>query len=387
MSGGQALSVTGNASNGFVIYIAGTQAVQNLRNARHNWTDVTGTYASPAVLGAGERFGYTYKDSTSASSVTNPGSANFIALTNTANAVMGSATSESGSGASASTQSPVPRHLQAPTRPRSSTQRFRTFNAITIDRWGHRPSVRSYRAALLLVLTLWPLASPGVVTTPTPASALTTATQVAAGGRTTCAVMTGGNAYCWGDNTYGQLGNGTTTSSSTPVLVLAATHGRASPPTTTTRGDGIATTCGVTTSGAGTAGEAIVTANVGDGTTHSGRRQLLVSGSYTWASISSVGQTPVVSQQLAPDTAGVSTAMARSETAPPPKKHSDGRFWWIHVGEHFRRQFSTCGVTTSGVGYCWGQNSTGEVGRRHDIATYDSPRPFLAGYTWSLLSR
>ena len=98
-SGGQTLSVAGNSGGGFTVYIAGTQASQNLRSAGHNWADVTGTYASPAALGSGERFGYTYKDSTSFSSVTNPASANFIALTNaTTNAVMGSSSSESGSG-------------------------------------------------------------------------------------------------------------------------------------------------------------------------------------------------------------------------------------------------------------------------------------------------
>jgi alpha-tubulin suppressor-like RCC1 family protein len=99
VSGGQALSVSSNAGSGFTVYIRGTQASQNLRNAGHNWTDVTGSYASPAVLGAGERFGYTYKDSTASSSVTNPTSANFVALTNaTTNAIMGSTTSETGSG-------------------------------------------------------------------------------------------------------------------------------------------------------------------------------------------------------------------------------------------------------------------------------------------------
>ena len=91
--------MSGNAGGGFSVYIRGAQATQNLRSAGHNWTDVSGTYASPAVLAAGEQFGYTYKDSTTSSSVTNPTSANSSPLTtSTTNAVMGSGTSESGSG-------------------------------------------------------------------------------------------------------------------------------------------------------------------------------------------------------------------------------------------------------------------------------------------------
>jgi hypothetical protein len=98
VSGGQALSVTSNASGGFSVYVRGSQASQNLRSGGHNWADVAGSYLSPAPLGSGERFGYTYHDSTSATSVTNPASANFVALTNTNNAVMGSNTSLSGNG-------------------------------------------------------------------------------------------------------------------------------------------------------------------------------------------------------------------------------------------------------------------------------------------------
>jgi alpha-tubulin suppressor-like RCC1 family protein len=44
--------------------------------------------------------------------------------------------------------------------------------------------------------------------------------QLSAGARHTCGIVSGGQAYCWGDNRQGQLGDGTITTRGVPVPVL-----------------------------------------------------------------------------------------------------------------------------------------------------------------------
>ncbi len=88
----------------------------------------------------------------------------------------------------------------------------------------------------------YPLA-PVYVRPPAPNSG-TNFVTVAAGDDHACAITKTGAAQCWGANTYGQLGNGTKTSSTTPVAVTSLTSGVVS------IGAGLGFTCAVTSDGA-----------------------------------------------------------------------------------------------------------------------------------------
>jgi alpha-tubulin suppressor-like RCC1 family protein len=53
-----------------------------------------------------------------------------------------------------------------------------------------------------------------------PVPVLSGVTQIAAGFNQSCAVVAGGAVKCWGNNSYGQLGDGTNTDSPVAVDVL-----------------------------------------------------------------------------------------------------------------------------------------------------------------------
>jgi alpha-tubulin suppressor-like RCC1 family protein len=55
---------------------------------------------------------------------------------------------------------------------------------------------------------------------PVPVPGLTQAIAIASGQNHDCALLATGKVVCWGDNGSGQLGDGTTTASATPVEVL-----------------------------------------------------------------------------------------------------------------------------------------------------------------------
>ena len=57
--------------------------------------------------------------------------------------------------------------------------------------------------------------------TPARVRSLTGVSSLALGFTHACAVLTNGTMRCWGDNAYGQLGDGTRTQRSTPVTVLS----------------------------------------------------------------------------------------------------------------------------------------------------------------------
>ena len=132
------------------------------------------------------------------------------------------------------------------------------------------------------------------------------------GSISSCGISTSGRAYCWGANSYGQLGNGTTVSRP----VVGAVSGNL---TFAALASGDGHTCGLTTGGA----------------------------AYCWGDGSS-GQlgNNSTEQQLVP----VATAGGLTFTS-------------ITAGG-----FHTCGIATGGAAYCWGNNSNGRLGAGTNLA-------------------
>ena len=156
-----------------------------------------------------------------------------------------------------------------------------------------------------------------------------------------CALTPAGAAYCWGHNGNGQLGDGTNVDRHVPTPVAGGLQ-------FAQIDAGYAYTCGVTTAGAAYCWGYNAFGQLGDGTTAGHWTPQPVAGGLTFAQVSAGGR------------------------------------YLLTVDVH------TCGVTTSGAAYCWGSNSSGQVGNgphaypRPDPIT--SPAPVSGGLTFRQVS-
>ena len=146
--------------------------------------------------------------------------------------------------------------------------------------------------------------------------------QISAGRAHTCAVTSGGGVKCWGDNTYGQLGDNSTTTSSSPVAVSGA-------------GSGISKvyagrdhTCALTSGG---------------GIKCWGRNQTSQLGN-----------------------SGSSTCGGENCSLVPLTVYASGMIG-VAAGS-----YHTCAITSGGGAKCWGNNYYGQLGNN---SVYDSSMP------------
>ena len=227
--------------------------------------------------------------------------------------------------------------------------------------------------------------------TPVPVSDGLAFSSVSAGLLHTCGVTTGGAAYCWGWNEFGQLG----TETSESCVFNTVPHRCSTRPIAVSGGltfasvsAGVRHTCGVTTTGAAYCWGSGEAGRLGNGSTLSSSTPVPISGALTFASVSVGGETSHSCGLTADGDAycwggnphgELGNGTRTSSTVPVPV--SGGlRFGSLSAGGR-----QTCGVTTDGIAYCWGWNIFGALGTG-ETADSDTPAPVAGGLTFASLS-
>jgi alpha-tubulin suppressor-like RCC1 family protein len=197
--------------------------------------------------------------------------------------------------------------------------------------------------------------------------------RIASGGLHTCALNTANEAYCWGFNDQGQHGNGSTitiapdTAAAAPPWVLPVFGGLTFDSITA----GYKHTCGLTSAGAAHCWGDNRFGQLGDGTTTRSLVPVPVAGGLTFVALSAGfyhtcgittanqaycwGRNAPNSLQ---ESVGGQLGDGTTTNRPSPTAVAGGlSFRSISAGE-----VTTCGITTSSVAYCWGDNEYGQLG-------------------------
>ena len=191
--------------------------------------------------------------------------------------------------------------------------------------------------------------------------------SVSASSGHSCGVTAANDAYCWGVNSWGHLGDGTTATRSTPTLV---TGGLSFASVSVGGGH----SCGVTVQGAAYCWGENVQGQLGDGTRDTTNRRSLptaVLGGLSFASVSA-GRSHTCGVTATGDAYcwGQNPSLGDGSTtsSPTPVLVAGGlSFASVSVGV-----LHICGVTVGGLGYCWGVNGAGQLGDRNHRWPIDS---------------
>lgn len=200
--------------------------------------------------------------------------------------------------------------------------------------------------------------------------------SIYAGLGTSCGLAPSGDAYCWGINDYGILGDGEPPEpgpeTATPSLVVGG-HRFAS---LALGGDHA---CGVTDEGSAYCWGWNAHGQLGDGGTEHSSSPRLVIGGLRWASLS-VGYAHTCGLTIAGsgycwgnNERGQFGTGVTGKADAPELIAAAGKYVTITAGGNH-----TCGLTPAGTAFCWGQGDYGQLG---DGVMRDRSRPTqVAGY-------
>lgn len=195
-------------------------------------------------------------------------------------------------------------------------------------------------------------------------------TQLISGGGHTCGITKDRQTYCWGGNGLGQLGNGTFDNSNVPIPV---TGGHTFSQIT---GNGGNISCGLTKDGQAFCWGGNFFGQLGDGSFTNSNVPVSVGGGYTFTQLTATGDNACgitkggdtlcwgfnISGELGNGVMGVSSNLPVLVT---------GGFLFTQVSTG---GFHTCAIAKSNGAYCWGDNSFGEIGDGATVAV-DAPTP------------
>src|SRR2546422_957992 len=243
-----------------------------------------------------------------------------------------------------------------------------TFSGLSIDKAG-----TGYTLAATSVILAAATSAAFDITLPL------TFAAVSAGDYHTCGVTTAGTAYCWGDNTHGELGDGTGTDRTSPVAVEGGL-------TFASVSAGLAHTCGVTTGGAAYCWGYNADGQLGEGTGTDRTSPVAVLGGVTFAAVSAGGY-----HTCGVTTAGTAYCWGRGLLGDGTLRITNGPTSPVAVrgGLTFAvviaGRYHTCGVTTAGLACCWGENLDGELGYG-TTTSRTSPVAVLGGLSFARVS-